>query len=134
MPTDHSVDGRNVSPALTWTGVPDGTRSFALIVHDPDAPLIDGFVHWVVYGIPAGVTSIPSGGGSDFQQGRNGMGSPGWMGAAPPPGHGTHHYYFHLFALDSPMDLSDGLTARELLDAIGPHVLNQARVVGTYSR
>ncbi|TQN38009.1 PBP family phospholipid-binding protein [Blastococcus colisei] len=133
MPDAHSANGEGVSPELSWSGVPDGTRSLALIVEDPDAPLVGGFVHWVLYGIPADVTSIPEGGGAEYRQGLNSRGELGWRPAAPPPGHGTHHYFFHLFALDDDLDLPAGLAARDVLDRIDPHVINQARVVGTYS-
>lgn len=133
IPDAHSSNGSGVSPELSWAGIPDNTGTFALVVHDPDAPLIEGFVHWVLYGIPSSVTTIPEGGGSEYRQGHNGVGVPGWTPAAPPPGHGTHHYFFHLYALKDAVDLPAGLTARELLDRIDPHVINQARLVGTYS-
>ncbi|MFE7416831.1 YbhB/YbcL family Raf kinase inhibitor-like protein [Rhodococcus sp. NPDC057529] len=133
MPDAHSKNGRGVSPLLSWTGVPEGTKSFALVVHDPDAPLIDGFTHWVLYGIPAQTDSVPEGGGTDYVQGVNSTGAPGWTPAAPPAGHGTHFYYFHLYALDAELDLPPGLSMAELLREIDPHVINQARVVGTYS-
>lgn len=133
MPDAHSANGAGVSPELSWSGVPEGTRSFALVVHDPDAPRVDGFVHWVLSGIPADATGIPEGGGAEYTQGLNGRGEPGWRPASPPPGHGTHHYFFHLYALDEDLDLPAGLTAAELLDRIAPHVVNQARLVGTYA-
>ncbi|WP_238015709.1 YbhB/YbcL family Raf kinase inhibitor-like protein [Dactylosporangium sp. AC04546] len=133
MPDDQSTNGKGTSPALAWTGVPDGTRSYALVAHDPDAPLIDGFTHWVLYNIPATVTSLPEGGGAEHTQGTNSRGAAGWTPAAPPPGHGTHCYYFHLYALDAELDLREGLSMAELLPTIDPHVINQARVVGTYS-
>jgi Raf kinase inhibitor-like YbhB/YbcL family protein len=133
LPDAHSANGDGTSPELAWSGVPEGTRSFVLVVHDPDAPRVDGFVHWVLYGIPGGVTSVPEGGGAEYRQGLNGRGGTGWRPAAPPPGHGTHHYFFHLFALDQDLDLPAGLSARDVLDRIDPHVLEQARLVGTYS-
>src|SRR5437763_10139922 len=110
IPQRHAGDGEDVAPALEWSGVPEGTKAFAIVVHDPDAPLIDGFTHWVVYGIPAEVRSLPEGGGTEYVQGSNGMGKPGWMPAAPPPGHGTHHYFFHLYAVGGSPDLPEGLS------------------------
>ncbi|WP_324275557.1 YbhB/YbcL family Raf kinase inhibitor-like protein [Blastococcus brunescens] len=133
LPDAHSANGEGVSPELSWSGVPEGTRSFVLVVDDPDAPLVGGFVHWVLYGIPADATSIQQGGGAQYRQGLNSRGEPGWRPASPPPGHGTHHYFFHLYALDEDLGLPEGLPAREVLDRIGAHVINQARVVGTYS-
>ncbi len=132
IPERHTADGEDVSPEVTWSGVPDGTRQLAFICHDPDAPLPDGFTHWVVYGIPADETGIPEGGGSQFREGQNDFGNQGWNGPAPPEGHGVHHYYFWLYALDTEIDADPGLTRAELLDRIRDHVIEQARVVGTY--
>ncbi|CUR58452.1 conserved hypothetical protein [metagenome] len=135
MPQRHSVDGIGVSPELSWVGAPEGTASFALVVHDPDAPVVDGFTHWVVYGIPASTNALPEGVGADHVDGLNSKGTPGWYPAAPPPGHGTHHYFFHLYALDAGLPgLPASLGAAELLSRIDPHILNQARVVGTFRR
>jgi Raf kinase inhibitor-like YbhB/YbcL family protein len=133
IPERHTGDGEDLSPALEWTGVPDGTRAFAIVCHDPDAPLVDGFTHWVAYGIGAGETSLPEGGG-DVVLGLNTMGDAAYMGPAPPPGHGNHHYYFWLYALDQALDLPAGLTRRRLHEEIEDHVIEQARLVGTYSR
>ena len=133
IPDRHSGDGEDVSPELTWTGTPEGTRSFAIVVHDPDAPLVDGFTHWVAYNIPGDAASVPEGGG-DIAQGTNSTSAPGYMGPAPPPGHGTHHYYFWIYALDDDLDLDPGLDRRALLDRIEDHVIEQARLVGTFKR
>lgn len=133
IPDRHTGAGEDVSPALSWSGVPEGTRQLALICHDPDAPLPHGWTHWVVWGIPAGSDGIPEGGGSSFSEGLNDFGNPGWNGPAPPPGHGVHHYYFWLYALDTEIDQAD-LTRAQLLDAIDGHVIEQARVVGTCER
>ena len=131
IPQRHSGDDADVSPALEWSGVPKGTQSFAVVVHDPDAPLVDGFTHWVLYGIPADVTSL-SEGDDRFVSGTNSVGKPGYMGPAPPPGHGVHHYYVWVYALDSDSDFEPGLDRRALLSRIEDHVIEQARVVGTY--
>jgi hypothetical protein len=132
MPDAHSSNGAGVSPELTWTGVPEGTRSFALIVHDPDAPLTNGFTHWVAYGIPADARGLSEGATGGFVAGVHSMGEPGWVPAAPPPGHGDHHYFFHLYALDADLGLPPGLDARQLLERIDDHIIEQARLVGTY--
>ncbi len=131
IPARHAGDGEDVAPPLEWSGVPDGTKAFAVVVHDPDAPLVDGFTHWVAYGISAEVTELPEGGG-DAVSGTNSFGNQGYNGPAPPPGHGTHHYYFWIYALDEDLDLEPGLDRRELLGRIEDHVIEQARLVGTY--
>lgn len=137
IPAKYTGDAGDVSPAMAWSNVPNGTKSFALVCHDPDAPLITpgqyGFVHWVLYGIPGSATELPEGVG-DFVQGVNNFGNAGYGGPAPPPGHGTHHYFFWLLALDSEPDLEPGLTMWELLEKIEPGVIGMNRLVGTYSR
>lgn len=134
IPDTHAYDDKNVSPQLEWTGVPEGTRELAVICHDPDAPLPDGFTHWVVYGIPPSEQGIPEGGGSAFTEGVNDFGESGYGGPAPPPGHGDHHYYFWVYALDTELGADPGLSRRELLDAMGDHIIEQNRVVGIYQR
>ncbi|MGI9225343.1 MAG: YbhB/YbcL family Raf kinase inhibitor-like protein [Woeseiaceae bacterium] len=137
IPARYTGEAEDVSPALAWGNVPDGTRSFALICHDPDAPLVTpgqyGFVHWVLYGIPGSVTDLPEGVG-DYVQGVNNFGNAGYGGPMPPEGHGTHHYFFWLLAFDSEPDLEPGLTMWELLEKIEPSVIGMNRLVGTYSR
>ena len=132
IPDKHTGNGDNTAPALEWTGVPERTKSFAVVVHDPDAPLVDGFTHWVAYNIPGDATGLPEGGG-DLTEGTHSMGDTGYIGPAPPPGHGTHHYYFWVYALDDDLDLDPGLDRRALLPRIEDHVIEQARLVGTYS-
>jgi Raf kinase inhibitor-like YbhB/YbcL family protein len=131
IPARHTGDAEDVSPPLRWEGAPEGTRSFAIVVHDPDAPLVDGFTHWVAYGIPAGATELEEG-ASGLTQGRNSFGNDRYNGPAPPPGHGPHHYYFWVYALDRELELEPGLERRELLERIEDHVLEQARLIGTY--
>ena len=137
IPTKHTGEGEDVSPALSWSGQPDGAKSYALICHDPDAPLVKpgtyGFVHWVLYGIPEPVVGIPEGAG-DYIQGINDFGKLGYGGPMPPEGHGTHHYFFWLLALDADVDLEPGLTMWELLEKIEPNVIAMNRLVGTYTR
>lgn len=131
IPERHTGDGEDLAPPLSWSGVPDGTEAFAIVVHDPDAPLVDGFTHWVAYGIAGDVRGLPEGGGQ-VVQGRNSFGKEGYNGPAPPPGHGPHHYYFWLYALDSDRGLEPGLERRDLLARIEDHVIEQARLIGTY--
>jgi Raf kinase inhibitor-like YbhB/YbcL family protein len=137
IPTKHTGEGEDVSPALSWRAQPDGTRSFALFCHDPDAPLVKpgtyGFVHWVLYGIPGPIAELAEGVG-DYIQGVNDFGKPGYGGPMPPEGHGTHHYFFWLLALDADPDLKPGLTMWELLEKIEPNVIAMNRLVGSYTR
>ncbi len=135
MDEKYGGDAGNLSPPLAWSGAPKGTKEFALICHDPDAPLPHGFTHWVVYGIPATVTKFDEGQKPNlFTAGVNGTGKAGYMGPYPPKGHGVHHYYFWVYALDAELKLKQGLDMVQLLDAVSPHILEQARIVGTYER
>lgn len=134
IPEKYTGVGQNVSPALAWTGVPHGTKELALCCHDPDAPLPRGFTHWIVTGIAPGVTSLPEGGGGSFTEGANGTGKAGYMGPMPPEGHGPHHYYFWLYALDAAPKLKAGADREAFLAAIENHVIEQARLVGVFER
>jgi Raf kinase inhibitor-like YbhB/YbcL family protein len=131
IPARYTSDGEDIAPELSWSGVPDGTKAFAVVVHDPDAPLVDGFTHWVAYGIPGDASGLPEGGG-DPVQGTNSLGNQGYGGPAPPDGHGPHHYYFWVYALGEDLGLEPGLSRSELLRRIENHVIEQARVIGTY--
>ncbi|MFA5496396.1 MAG: YbhB/YbcL family Raf kinase inhibitor-like protein [Porticoccaceae bacterium] len=138
IPTQHTGEGVDVSPAVSWQGAPAGTKGYAVICHDPDAPLVSangtyGFVHWVLYNIPGNVTSLPQG-EEGFTQGRNDFGAAGYKGPMPPEGHGRHRYYFWVLALDAELDLPAGLTLWELLAKVEPHTLGMNRLVGTYQR
>jgi len=137
IPERHTGDGDDVSPAVSWTKVPDGTKQFALICHDPDAPLIKsggyGFVHWVLYGIPGSTDSLDQGIG-EYVRGINDFGDMAYGGPMPPEGHGTHHYFFWLLALDAEPELPSGLSMWELLREIEPMVIGMSRLMGTYSR
>lgn len=137
IPTRFTGEGDDVSPALSWSSAPDGTRSFAVICHDPDAPLVlpgrYGFVHWVLYGIPAAVSELSENTG-EYTQGVNDFGKNGYRGPMPPTGHGLHHYFFWLLALDEEPDLEPGLTMWDLLGRIEPNVIAMNRLVGTYER
>jgi Raf kinase inhibitor-like YbhB/YbcL family protein len=131
IPDRHTGNGEDVAPALSWSGAPAGTKAFAVVMHDPDAPLVEGFTHWVAYGIPGSATGLPEGGG-EITEGLHSMGEAGYMGPAPPPGHGTHHYYFWVYALDTDEELPPGLDRHGLYARIEEHVIEQARLVGTY--
>ena len=135
IPERFTSAGDDTSPALRWSGVPDGTAELVLVVHDPDAPLVDGFTHWVVHGIDPSVGEVPEGGFPEGSAvtGPNELGDAAYMGPAPPPDHGPHHYFFHLYAIDQP--LGDAPLSRpELLDRMEGHILEQARVVGTFTQ
>jgi Raf kinase inhibitor-like YbhB/YbcL family protein len=131
IPDRHAAAGENVAPALEWEGLPDGTESVAIVCHDPDAPRVDGFTHWVAYGIDPAAGRLDEGGEAAVQ-GVNSRGTDGYTGPAPPPGHGTHHYYFWIYALERDPRLEPGLDRRQLLDRIEDLVIEQARLVGTY--
>jgi Raf kinase inhibitor-like YbhB/YbcL family protein len=135
IPDKYSKQGGNISPHLSWTGVPEGTTSLALIVDDPGAPA-GTFVHWLVYGIPPGTTELPEHLQSakelrsGARQGVNGFGGMGYGGPQPPSG--THRYMFHLYALDTDTDMPAGLTREELDGAIQGHVIEEAQLTGRY--
>lgn len=137
IPKRHTGEGENVSPALSWSRVPEGARSLAVVCHDPDAPLITpgtyGFVHWVLYNIPANTAELPEG-VNGYTSGVNSKGENGYTGPMPPEGHGIHHYYFWLLALDTELDLEAGLSMWKLFEKIEPKVIGMNRLVGTYSR
>lgn len=137
IPSRYSCDGQDISPPLSWTPGPAGTESYAMISDDPDAPM-GTWVHWVIYNIPATVTSLPENvpgqprlddgslqGINDFK--RHGYGGP------CPPG-GTHRYYFKVYALDNKIDAGPGLTKKKLLKAMEGHVIASGELMGTYSR
>lgn len=134
--------GEDRSPQLTWTGFPEGTQSFVVTVYDPCAPTASGFWHWAVADIPATVTSLPAGAGSDggalpegaFQL-RNDAGIRGYTGAAPPEGHGEHRYYIVVHALDVP-GLGVSAEASPALAGFTMffHTLARGRVVGRFGR
>ncbi|GAB4322674.1 MAG: YbhB/YbcL family Raf kinase inhibitor-like protein [Dehalococcoidia bacterium] len=138
IPAKHTGEAEDVSPALEWSNVPDGTQSFALICHDPDAPLVSpsgtyGFVHWVLYNIPGSVRSLAEG-TKEHTSGKSDFGREGYGGPMPPNGHGRHHYYFWLLALNQDLNLEPGLSMWQLLERVEPHVIGMNRLVGTYER
>jgi Raf kinase inhibitor-like YbhB/YbcL family protein len=145
IPTKYTEDGEDISPPLAWSDAPSGTKQWALICDDPDAPTDEPWVHWVLYGLPASTRSLPEGVKTSAQlsepkgtlQGKNSWPNGrtvGYRGPAPPKGHGVHHYHFKLYALDNESKLSPGLTKSGLLKAIDGRVLGVGELVGTYQR
>lgn len=135
MPRRHAKEGENLSPALAWTDPPAGTRSFALVVEDPDAP--DGtFRHWAVFDIPPNQSGLAEAAPvAAFGRGVNDYGTDVYEGPNPPPGHGVHHYHFRLAAVDVPaLDLPPDATVLDVWEKAREHLLDEARLTGTYRR
>mgnify|MGYP000847456987 FL=1 len=135
IPSKYSCLGRDISPDLSWTDAPANTRSFALIVDDPDAPM-GTWVHWVLFNLPASARSLPENAGLSLPagslQGKNSSGDARYMGPCPPSG--THRYFFKLYALDTLLDLSKGASKADLLKAMEGHILAQGELMGTFSK
>lgn len=132
IPSEYTCDGDNRVLPLRWTDVPEQTRSFALLVEDPDAPKKD-FVHWILWNIPADLREI-EGAPPGSVQGRNDFDELGWGGPCPPKQHEQHRYVFHLYALDAELELARGAQRDDLLKAIEPHVLGIGEFTATYRR
>ena len=135
--------GKNVSPALSWSGAPKGTKSFALSVYDPDAPTGSGFWHWVVVNIPADATSLAKGAGDPKDKGlpagalmtRTDFGVPGYGGPCPPKGDKPHHYHFTIFAVDvEKLDVDENASAAVVGFNLHFHTLGKATLTGLYGR
>jgi Raf kinase inhibitor-like YbhB/YbcL family protein len=139
IPSVYTCEGSDVSPPLAWTGAPDGTRSFALIVDDPDAPDPKApkmtYVHWVLYNLPADATGLPEAASplpARTRDGKNDWKRTGYGGPCPPIG--RHRYFFKLYALDIELPDLGHPTKALLLAAMQNHVLVQAELVGTYEK
>jgi Raf kinase inhibitor-like YbhB/YbcL family protein len=134
IPRRHTCNGEDVPPQLVWSGPPNGTRSFVLIVDDPDAP--NGtFTHWVVFDIPGNRTDLPSGTRSDAVglAGRNSRKDLGYMGPCPPSG--THRYFFRLSAVDvETLGLTAAASRDQVEGAIAAHTIGVAELMGRYTR
>jgi Raf kinase inhibitor-like YbhB/YbcL family protein len=138
IPARYTCEGEDISPELSWKDAPRGTRSFVLVMQDPDAPRPGGFTHWVLYNIPASVRQIeenvpqqeivPGVG----VQGTNDAGQIGYMGPCPPSG--VHRYFVRLFALDTELDLEPGATLQQVIAAMQRHKLEEAEFMGRYGR
>ena len=132
IPDDFTSYGKNVSPPLRWSRGPYGTRSFALVLEDPDAPMASPFVHWVMWNIgensvEAGKTPVGA------VQGKMGVGKTGYFGPRPPPGP-AHHYHFEVFALDQSPGLTGDVDIKALEAAMAGHVLASGELVATYQK
>ncbi len=138
IPSEYTCSGADISPPLSWSGVPAGTRSLVLIVEDPDAPS-GAFRHWAAFDIPAGAHGLAAGYGPNrpvagFRQARNDFGGLGYGGPCPPPGP-AHHYRFRLLAISRPsLDLSPSADALDVLRAAQPYVIQQTELTGIYRR
>ena len=136
IPRLHTCEGADLSPALEWNGEPDGARSFALIVDDPDAP---GGVwnHWLLWDLPRSTHALAQGfkSGQAGESGTNDFGRLGYGGPCPPKGHGPHRYFFKLYALDvASLGLHRGAKRTELDRALAGHVIGEAQHMGRYER
>jgi Raf kinase inhibitor-like YbhB/YbcL family protein len=137
IPDKYARNGENLSPPLVWRDAPQGTKSFVLVVEDPDAP--SGiFRHWGIYDIAAQRDRLPEGATSKakterFGHGVNDFGNPRYDGPQPPKGHGVHHYHFRLAALDvATLSCGKKATVADVLERARPHVIAQTELVGTY--
>ena len=137
IPRKYTCDGENISPPLQWRDVPEGTRSFALVADDPDAPG-GTWDHWLLYNLPAEARSLPEGVPPDAElsdssrHGQNSWPQLGYGGPCPPSG--THRYFFKLYALDTVLELDAGANKERLSQAMEGHVLAEAELMGTYAR
>jgi len=142
IPRRHTGDGEDLSPQLSWSGVPATARELALIVDDPDAPTPEPWVHWVIYNVAATTVEfaegVPPVARPTFPalavQGKNSWNAIGYRGPAPPKGHGVHRYFFKLYALDKRLELAAGLDKPSLLKALKGHIVAEGELKGTYQR
>lgn len=138
IPQQCTCDGNDRSPSFAWSEIPVHTRSFALVCDDPDAPR-GTWVHWLLFNLPADAIELSEGVParpelpSGARQGVNDGGKIGYGGPCPPRG-APHRYFFRLYALDCMLNLSPGSTRADLDQAMAPHVLAEATVMGTYGR
>lgn len=141
IPTRYTCEGSDISPPLSWSGIPEGTHSLALIVSDPDAPDPAAprmtWYHWVLYAIPPEVTALPENANPQhvsaaIRDGKNSWGHPGYGGPCPPIG--RHRYFFHLYALDKKLDVQGQPSAQELRQAMQGHVIADTELMGTYEK
>jgi Raf kinase inhibitor-like YbhB/YbcL family protein len=139
IPLEHTGDGDDVSPKLTWDAPPAGTKSLVLICDDPDAPA-GTWVHWVLFNIPPDVTELPENMPTDKElkwgarQGKNSWEKDniGYRGPNPPRGMGAHRYYFKLYALDKKLDLPAGATKKDVVKAMEEHILGKGELMGRF--
>ena len=134
LPISCTVDGVGAPPPISFDGIPEAAKSVVVICEDPDAPQLEPFVHWLVYGIPASAGAVDAQTQHDYLLGKNSRSEAAYTPAAPPPGHGLHHYHFQVFALNVPLQLAAGTEREAVLDAMMGHVLSWGEIVGTYER
>ncbi len=137
IPQKYTCQGADISPALSWSDVPQNAKTLALITDDPDAPA-GVWVHWVIYNLPAQTHSLPEAVPKTEQalgalQGKNDFGKIGYGGPCPPPGK-PHRYFFKLYALDTPLNLPVGATKQNVEKAMQGHVVAHAELMGIYQR
>ena len=131
IPSKYTCDGKNINPPLHFSEIPAGTRSFVLIVDDPDAPA-GTWIHWIVYNLPPDVTTIQEGAMPDGLQGKNSFGKSSYGGPCPPSG--IHRYYFKLYALDVMLPVIDHPDKKAVETAMKNHILAQTELIGLYKR
>jgi Raf kinase inhibitor-like YbhB/YbcL family protein len=132
IPAKYSCMGQEASPPLTIENIPDGTKSLAIIVHDPDAPMAGGFTHWVIWNIDPTSNNIPEN-FKNSDEGLNGMKQTGYKGMCPPKG--THHYHFMVYALDVKLNIDKKTTGKKELEKVMKgHILGQGELVGTFDK
>ena len=134
IPAKYSCSGEATSPALAWNGAPAGTKAFALIVHDPDAPLAGGFTHWILFDIPGSATSVLAAVPAGANIPGGGAQLIAYRGMCPPVGASAHHYHFRLYALDASLDLNPDPTKNGAEAAMQGHILAQTDLVGLFGR
>ena len=133
IPDQFTRQGGNVSPRIEWSGAPADTRSFALVVEDPDAPSPEPFCHWLVWGLAPQKGQLLEG-ETPPRVGKNSFGNSEWLLPDPPTGHGAHDYVFQLFALDQALTLMSGASRSDVLGAMKGHVIAAAVLTATYLR
>jgi Raf kinase inhibitor-like YbhB/YbcL family protein len=139
IPARFTCEGEDISPEFSWKDAPKETKSFVLVLHDPDAPKANGFTHWIIYNIPPGTSRIEenipkqnivmTGLG---MQGRNDGGKIGYTGPCPPSG--THRYFARLYALRKELDLQPGVSGEKVKEAMGGNIIEETELMGTYTR
>jgi len=142
IPIKFAAEGENISPPLKWSAGPKGTKSYVIIMEDPDVAQNPPFVHWLLYNLPVDLVELPKGipplpelaKPKGAMQGKNDYGAIGYVGPNPPLGDGAHHYYFQIFAIDTLLDLPVGSTREELIEGMQGHVLSSGYMTGLYDR
>jgi Raf kinase inhibitor-like YbhB/YbcL family protein len=134
LPISCTADGVGAPPPLAWHGAPEAAKSMVVICEDPDAPALEPFLHWLVYGMPGVAQELDAQSQHIYRLGKNSRDQVGFTPAAPPAGHGVHHYHFQVFALDTAIELSAAAERDAVIDAMKGHVLGWGELVGTYQR